>query len=433
MEASASPSWWNSGPQGRLSPWSQALLWALIKVNDELELEMEDSKIATFITKVGGGHPLKNAVKEWRHVFVKDSNWYPGKTNDLKRKQPGPKKLLDGRKQHCIATCAMRLKKQKVEPSAALIKEICPVATLNPNTGEAFTDKYILEVFKKRCFDEGSDVPWSQEHPLQKTALPDFLVKWRAKWASDMLLKDPHPPGWYLRHCVWVDPCHNILSTNRRQIFDIERANHGKRPRWMSKDKKLYARNMRASPYGGKQKQFGDRKVWWFVVLSRGRVHIEVMGDGWEQNSQGMSQFVDRVPSVLRIMCGAGETMPHVIASDRGPGFYQSSTGHICKDYAEALKKHHLRPFATEDASHQPPDIPDVLPHETAVAWIRAYLKKHPFSRSGSLDAQEAALRRLLAECTEHINTNHEVKRLCQCFPTRLQKLVDSGGHRLKT
>jgi hypothetical protein len=237
MEASASPSWWNSGPQGRLSPWSQALLWALIKVNDELELEMEDSKIATFITKVGGGHPLKNAVKEWRHVFVKDSNWYPGKTNDLKRKQPGPKKLLDGRKQHCIATCAMRLKKQKVEPSAALIKEICPVATLNPNTGEAFTDKYILEVFKKRCFDEGSDVPWSQEHPLQKTALPDFLVKWRAKWASDMLLKDPHPPGWYLRHCVWVDPCHNILSTNRRQIFDIERANHGKRPRWMSKDK----------------------------------------------------------------------------------------------------------------------------------------------------------------------------------------------------
>ena len=118
MEASASPSWWNSGPQGRLSPWSQALLWALIKVNDELELEMEDSKIATFITKVGGGHPFKNAVKEWRHDFVKDSNWYPGKTNDLKRKQPGPKKLLDGRKQHCIATCAMRLKKQKVEPSA---------------------------------------------------------------------------------------------------------------------------------------------------------------------------------------------------------------------------------------------------------------------------------------------------------------------------
>ena len=75
MEASASLSWWNSGPQGRLSPWSQALLWALIKVNDELELEMEDSKIATFITNVGGGRPFENAVKEWRHLFVKDSNW----------------------------------------------------------------------------------------------------------------------------------------------------------------------------------------------------------------------------------------------------------------------------------------------------------------------------------------------------------------------
>ena len=130
-----------------------------------------------------------------------------------------------------------------------------------------------------------------------------------------------------------------------------------------------------------------------------------------------MAEFVDRLPTALRNVVGVGAALPRVIASDRGPGFYQSSTGHICRAYAEALAKHNFRPFATRDAPHQPPDVPDVLPHETAVAWIRTYLKKHPLSRSGSLDAQETALRTMLAECTEHINASYDVEGLCRSFP----------------
>eukprot|EP00973_Karenia_brevis_P093687 12418543-Karenia_brevis.AAC.1 len=66
--------------------------------------------------------------------------------------------------------------------------------------------------------------------------------------------------GWFARHCVWVDPCYNILSTSQRQIFDQQRAAAGKGKRWMSHDKRQYSRNQRSSPFAGKQKQKGDRK-----------------------------------------------------------------------------------------------------------------------------------------------------------------------------
>ena len=114
-----------------------------------------------------------------------------------------------------------------------------------------------------------------------------------------MLQQAEMTPGWFARHCVWVDPCYNILTTCERRAFDISKAANGKRKRWMSEDQREYNRNMRASSQGDKQCQNGDRKVWWFVVLTRGRVHIEVMGHQWRQTGDGMAAFVDRLPQVL--------------------------------------------------------------------------------------------------------------------------------------
>ena len=83
MEAPFGPAWWTSGKQGHLSPWSQSVLWALIKVNDELGLEMEDAQLASYVTKVGGGHPLKASIGKWRRRIDVDPEWYPGKTSDV--------------------------------------------------------------------------------------------------------------------------------------------------------------------------------------------------------------------------------------------------------------------------------------------------------------------------------------------------------------
>ena len=381
-------------------------------------------------SQVGGDYPSKTSIAQWRQTFEQDSAWYPGK-RQCEGEKPGPKKILNAQKQNAIASSAMAIKRAGDEPSVALVRERCPDATWNPETNAPFTDKYILEVFKEKCFDDGSSLPWRHLYPLQKTALPDFLKNHRSQWGQDKL-DEGTAPGWYHRHCLWIDPCYNILTTNKRQAFNLELARFGKGKRWGSEDNRHYSRNLRSSPYGDKQCQFGDRKVWWFVVLTRGRVHFEVMGHGWQQTGKGMREFVEKLPSILEDLFNDGDALPRVVVSDRGPGFYQGSTGHIVKEYAAALQETGFRPFAGADASSQPPDIADVLLHETVAAWVRLYMKKYPFSRSGSLDAQETRLRGLLVECAEHINENYKVDELCRSFPARLEELVAKGGERLK-
>ena len=145
---------------------------------------------------------------------------------------------------------------------------------------------------------------------------------------------------------------------------------NGKRKRWMSADCGAYSRNLRASSFAGRQQQFGDRKVWWFGVLARGRVGIHVMRDGWRQTGAGMAEFVKDLEGALRGMLG-DEPLPRIVFSDRGPGFYQSSTGHIVKEHAAALKQYGSTPLAGEDASKPPPDIADLLIHETGLMCRR--------------------------------------------------------------
>ena len=37
---------------------------------------------------------------------------------------------------------------------------------------------------------------------------------------------------------------------------------------------------------------------------------------------------------------------PHILFTDRGPGFYHPSTGTICPHYMEALEVHGFKPWA---------------------------------------------------------------------------------------
>ena len=436
VQAPTGPAWWVSGKTGHLAPWAQAVVWAAVRIDKARELWLTDDEIAAMVTKVGGkhdDHPHKASIAKWRQIFKDDPEWYPGKTLE-EGDTPGPKKRLTEQKQQAIAKCAMSLKEKFLEPTVNLVRERCPDATWNPDTQAPFTDKYILEVFKTRCTDKGSKMPWRRVHPLQKTALPDFLKEKRLLWGKRLQEEPSNTAGWYARHCVWVDPCYNILSTSQRQIFDQDMAKKGNRKRWISEDQRRYSRNLRSSGHGGKQAQFGDRKLWWFVVLTRGKVHIEVMGHEWRQTGAGMAAFVERLPAVLKKMVGPDAALPRILFSDRGPGFYQGSTGHITQHYEAALRRNGFRPFAGHDASSQPPDVPDVLLHETVAAWIRNYLRVHPFSRSGSLDVQEAKLRVVLKECCQHINAQYDVDGLCHGFPERLRKLVDeTKGDRLKS
>ena len=89
-------------------------------------------------------------------------------------------------------------------------------------------------------------------------------------------------------------------------------------------------------------------------------------------------------------------------------------------------------PFAGSDASKQPADIPDCLPHETAVGWARHFMKSRPLGRQGGLDAMAARLEQLLSEAAAHINGAYDVDRLCRgAFMDRMRELKAHGGERL--
>ena len=218
-----------------------------------------------------------------------------------------------------------------------------------------------------------------------------------------------------------MDPCHTILTDRPRSNFDERQASYGKSKRWMSQDAKAASRNLLASPYATKQTQFGDRKIWWFIMLFRGKVHYEIMGSDWRQTGAGVAHMVGRLQGVLRANLGRGTPLPRVILSDRGPGLYQASTGHIVGDYNNALKKHGFRAYAGADASKQPPDMPDVFPHETAVAWTRQYLKKYPLTKGTGLAAMERELADRLGECKKHINAAYDVGGLCSSYTRRME------------
>jgi hypothetical protein len=110
---------------------------------------------------------------------------------------------------------------------------------------------------------------------------------------------------------------------------------------------------------------------------------------------------------------------------------YQGSHGKIVNVYAEALHKHGFRPFAGADSKWQPPDIPDLLMHETAAAWLRNLLRQRPYKHGPTLEANITMFRAALKDCERHINSQYDVDGLCKSLPRRIGELIDAEGDRL--
>lgn len=73
------------------------------------------------------------------------------------------------------------------------------------------------------------------------------------------------------------------------------------------------------------------------------------------------------------------------------------------------------------------------LPHETAVAWARAFMKKRPLDRSAGMPGMITQLRRVLQDGEDYINSEYDVDKLCGGeFLERMAELKDREGDRLK-
>ena len=90
---------------------------------------------------------------------------------------------------------------------------------------------------------------------------------------------------------------------------------------------------------------------------------------------EGMAVFVQRLPDIMRKMLGPDARLPRTLFTDRGTGLF-NSRGKAVRAYSAAVKAAGFKLFWGDDASQQSPDMPDLLLHETAVAWFRRKLSK---------------------------------------------------------
>ena len=97
-----------------------------------MQLELPYSAIARSVSKIGGGHPTKQAISLMHKLILVDKDWYPGKvTEGTQKRGPKIKKNAKGKKR-AVALSAMSLKKKGVEPTVAAVVAQCPKAASNP-------------------------------------------------------------------------------------------------------------------------------------------------------------------------------------------------------------------------------------------------------------------------------------------------------------
>ena len=123
---------------------------------------------------------------------------------------------------------------------------------------------------------------------------------------------------------------------------------------------------------------------------------------------------------------------PRVCFTDRGPGLYNSLNGEIVNAYHNSLLANGFRPFAGVDGSWQPPDLADFFLHETVVAWVRTWFRKHPFKAVEDVERNYQLFLSRIRECEEHINSNYDVDGLCHDVVKRLLELKVKEGARIK-
>jgi hypothetical protein len=421
-------SMWLGGREGTLSPLSQAKAWALREVWSEQGKASHGmfSAIAKRLTTVGTSRaPGDECVRKLFLKMDSDDAWFPGKTY---RARCGPQPALTGTNKSLIARSAMRMKGRGNEPTYARLIAACPLAIVNPDTGKPVDKKRVYSVLRERCFDKDPEEPWACRPRLSKTALSDVVKDKRLAWAKHMQGLG-HASDWYFRNVVWTDLCNSILPRTESKADDQARARKGHRG-WMSRGSQQYSPNLRGSIASVKQNSWDTVRVWWAPVLSRGKLHVELLPEDFPgETPDGAAELVVKVRKALNMRFQQGP-QPRVLFTDRGKGFFAANNGKITEPFAEALRKAKLRAFMGVCAAQQPGSLQEVMLHETAVAWIRARLTLSTPTASWLETRDEHAVR--LRQAVDYCNAHHDVDGLCRALPKRLEDLVNAKGDKLR-
>ena len=416
---------------GCLSPWEEAKVYGLKEAWATMWPESDYGRNAWIADRVWVGeppnkqHPSPQAVGKLLKKMSKDSDWFPGKVyGSLGGRPPA----LTATNKAIIATSTMALKARGVEPTYALLVAQCPNASINPATGEAVSKQVIYDILESRCYDIDPDLPWTHRRRLSKVAvLPEDIPK-RLSFGKHMLSLR-HKGQWYFQHVIWSDICNSVLPATMKKANEQAMAQKGGAA-WMSEGAQLETRNMRGRKEDLVLKSKDCLRVYWMPVLTRGKLHLELLGAGFPgDHVTGMETFVGRLRAALNTRFRGDQ--PKLVFVDRGGGFYKP-TGSITEEFKASLVTNGLKPFHGDDASMQPGRSGDLWPHETAVSWVRQRLKR-------TLPAQpweetEVEFGKRLKVAGEYVNAHYDVAGLCRAMPKRMHELVhDARGDKLRS
>ena len=134
---------WKSGRQGNLCPLEQVRAIALCDAYTDLPGALPKSggqaallsAIAERETKIGGGHPSKEAIRLLLERYDADpSGWYPGKSDQAKF---GPSPVLNGAKRRCTRSTGWTFHRRdeynelwagaRLQPSQSLVSAAEPI------------------------------------------------------------------------------------------------------------------------------------------------------------------------------------------------------------------------------------------------------------------------------------------------------------------
>ena len=426
---------WLGEREGNMSAQQEARAWALRETWKEEHGDKTYGMLPHIANKVykvakkKKEHPTSSALSQLFQKIDNDKGWFPGKSEQVKH---GPAPAINGTNQGIIARTAMTMKDNGKEVTYPKLVAHTPKASKNPTTNRPVTKKVIYNVLRKHCYDDANNPEdtWTHDHRYSETALTDSQMKARHKWALEAPA-DLRKPQWCYRNLIWTDICNSILPNTQKMHKKQIAARKGKKG-WGSKKTKRKSMNLRGDKAAIKQKSWGTKKVWWAPILTRGKLHIEIIGQSFPgETAAGAAVLVDHVRKAVNLRFRSADK-PKILFTDRGQGFYEKfAHATITPEYKAALRENSFKAYYGDDAKALPGRLQEVYLHETAVSWVRFQEEqtrpKEPWSETVPLFSK-----RMRDICLD-INKRLDVDGLCRSLPKRLKNLVDAEGDRIST
>ena len=159
------------------------------------------------------------------------------------------------------------------------------------------TPNRVYKVIREDCYDNDPSSPWRHQGRVAQKALTTEAMRRRLDWGKSMQPL-PHTEAWYYHNLVWTDICNSVLPRSAKKANEQALARKGGKG-WISSDSKYHADNMRGDANALKLSGAGTERVHWAPILSRGKLHVEMLPRGFpgetEAHFEHLQGWVERM------------------------------------------------------------------------------------------------------------------------------------------